>query len=61
GRLAARGAARRDGLAAERRPREAAAGCGRARVLDPVAAELLRYREVREQYGRVTGTVARTG
>ncbi|WP_181794064.1 hypothetical protein [Streptomyces sp. WELS2] len=38
---------------AERRLREAAAGCGRARVLDPVAAELLRYREVREQYGRV--------
>jgi hypothetical protein len=24
-------------------------------VLDPVAAELLRYREVREQYGRVLG------
>ncbi|CAM5655172.1 hypothetical protein SALBM217S_04910 [Streptomyces griseoloalbus] len=37
------------------RLREAAAGCGRARVLDPVAAELLRYREVREQYGRVVG------
>ncbi|CAL9546470.1 GTPase [Streptomyces sp. enrichment culture] len=60
-RLAARGPARRYGLEAERRLREAAAGCGRARVLDPVAAELLRYREVREQYGRVTGTVARTG
>ena len=43
------------GSEAERRLREAAAGCGRARVLDPVAAELLRYREVREQYGRVTG------
>ncbi len=54
-RLAARGPARRYGLEAERRLREAAAGCGRARVLDPVAAELLRYREVREQYGRVTG------
>jgi hypothetical protein len=40
---------------AERRLREAASGCGRARVLDPVAAELLRYREVREQYGRVVG------
>ncbi|MEV6764148.1 YfjP family GTPase [Streptomyces sp. NPDC051105] len=53
-RLAARGPARRYGLEAERRLREAAAGCGRARVLDPVAAELLRYREVREQYGRVT-------
>ncbi|WP_417801367.1 GTPase [Streptomyces cinereospinus] len=54
--LAARGPARRYGLEAERRLREAAAGCGRARVLDPVAAELLRYREVREQYGRVLGT-----
>ncbi|MFI5687129.1 GTPase [Streptomyces sp. NPDC051636] len=53
-RIAARGPARRYGLDAERRLREAAAGCGRARVLDPVAAELLRYREVREQYGRVT-------
>lgn len=54
-RMAARGPARRYGLDAERRLREAAAGCGRARVLDPVAAELLRYREVREQYVRVTG------
>ncbi|MEU1037174.1 YfjP family GTPase [Streptomyces sp. NPDC005907] len=54
--LAARGPARRYGLEAERRLREAAAGCGRARVLDPVAAELLRYREVREQFGRVVGT-----
>ncbi|WP_434099744.1 GTPase [Streptomyces minutiscleroticus] len=54
-RLAARGPARRYGQEAERRLREAAAGCGRARVLDPVAAELLRYREVREQYARVTG------
>ncbi|MEV5106234.1 YfjP family GTPase [Streptomyces massasporeus] len=54
--MAARGPARRYGLEAERRLREAAAGCGRARVLDPVAAELLRYREVREQYGRVVGT-----
>jgi GTPase Era involved in 16S rRNA processing len=54
-RLAARGPARRYGLEAERRLWEAAAGCGRARVLDPVAAELLRYREVREQYGRVLG------
>ncbi|WP_229870620.1 YfjP family GTPase [Streptomyces longisporoflavus] len=56
-RMAARGPARRYGLDAERRLREAAAGCGRARVLDPVAAELLRYREVREQYVRVTGAV----
>ncbi len=55
-RLAARGPARRYGYEAERRLREAAAGCGRARVLDPVAAELLRYLEVREQYVRVTGT-----
>ncbi|GGX10052.1 hypothetical protein GCM10010297_34530 [Streptomyces malachitofuscus] len=54
-RVAARGPARRYGLEAERRLREAASGCGRARVLDPVAAELLRYREVREQYGRVVG------
>ncbi|MFG3264822.1 GTPase [Streptomyces bobili] len=57
-RLAARGPARRYGQDAERRLREAAAGCGRARVLDPVAAELLRYREVREQYGRVMGAEA---
>ncbi|MDT9700193.1 YfjP family GTPase [Streptomyces sp. P17] len=54
-RMAARGPARRYGMEAERRLREAAAGCGRARVLDPLAAELLRYREVREQYSRVTG------
>ncbi|MFI8187424.1 GTP-binding protein [Streptomyces sp. NPDC085946] len=57
-RMAARGPARRYGQDAERRLREAAAGCGRARVLDPVAAELLRYREVREQYGRVIGAGA---
>jgi GTPase Era involved in 16S rRNA processing len=54
-RMAARGPARRYGLDEERRLREAAAGCGRARVLDPLAAELLRYREVREQYARITG------
>lgn len=59
-RMAARGPARRYGLDAERRLREAAAGCGRARVLDPVAAELLRYREVREQYGRVMGVGSAT-
>ncbi|MEV2212697.1 YfjP family GTPase [Streptomyces sp. NPDC050997] len=57
-RIAARGPARRYGTEAERRLREAAAGCGRARVLDPVAAELLRYQEVREQYGRVVGVSA---
>ncbi|MER6028356.1 YfjP family GTPase [Streptomyces sp. NPDC001851] len=62
-RMAARGPARRYGQEAERRLREAAAGCGRARVLDPVAAELLRYREVREQYARVarTGSGVRVG
>ncbi|MEV5613567.1 YfjP family GTPase [Streptomyces sp. NPDC052225] len=54
-RLAAKGPARRYGQDAERRLRDAAAACGRARVLDPVAAELLRYREVREQYVRVAG------
>ncbi|MFI8202116.1 GTPase [Streptomyces sp. NPDC085937] len=60
-RMAARGPARRYGLEAERRLREAASGCGRARVLDPVASELLRYREVREQYGRVAGVGAGSG
>ncbi|NEA38823.1 ATP-binding protein, partial [Streptomyces sp. SID11385] len=54
-RMAARGPARRYGAEAERALREAAAGCGRARVLDPVAAELLRYEEVREQYVRMAG------
>jgi energy-coupling factor transporter ATP-binding protein EcfA2 len=52
---AVRGPARRYGQEAERRLREAAAACGRARVLDPVAAELMRYREVREQYGTASG------
>ncbi|MFD7402527.1 GTPase [Streptomyces sp. NPDC059866] len=56
--MAARGPARRYGLEAERRLREAAAGCGRARVLDPVASELLRYQEIRDQYGRVVGARA---
>lgn len=51
---AARGPARRYGQEAERRLRDAAAGCGRARVLDPVSAELARYREVRERYVAVT-------
>ncbi|BCL30577.1 ATP-binding protein [Streptomyces aurantiacus] len=59
--LAASGPARRYGLDAERRLREAAAGCGRARVLDPVAAELLRYREVRGQFLRATGVDAPVG
>ncbi|GGS45884.1 ATP-binding protein [Streptomyces cinerochromogenes] len=60
-RMAARGPARRYGQEAERRLREAAASCGRARVLDPVASELLRYREVREQYGRVVRSGAAVG
>ncbi|WP_327367479.1 YfjP family GTPase [Streptomyces sp. NBC_01217] len=51
---AARGPARRYGQEAERQLREAAAACGRAGVLDPVAAELVRYREVRERYVAVT-------
>ncbi|WP_327291053.1 GTPase [Streptomyces sp. NBC_01198] len=58
-RLAARGPARRYGQAAERRLRDAAADCGRARVLEPVAAELMRYREVREQFAVVAGTSPR--
>ncbi|MQY15063.1 hypothetical protein SRB5_52410 [Streptomyces sp. RB5] len=58
-RLVARGPARRHGQDTERRLREAAAGCGRARVLEPVAAELLRYKEVREQYAVAAGGVAR--
>lgn len=55
-RIAAWGPARRYGQAAERRMRDAAADCGRARVLEPVAAELMRYREVREQYAVVAGS-----
>ncbi|MEU4496058.1 GTPase [Streptomyces sp. NPDC023998] len=52
---AARGPARRYGQDAQRRLQEAAAGCGRAKVLDPVAGELMRYREVREQFATVSG------
>ncbi|MCF3962612.1 50S ribosome-binding GTPase [Streptomyces fuscigenes] len=52
---AARGPARRYGQDVERRLRETAAGCGRARVLDPISAELMRYREVREQFATVSG------
>ncbi|MGW1227664.1 GTPase [Streptomyces sp. NPDC001515] len=51
---AARGPARRYGQEAERRLREAAAALGRAKVLDPVSAELARYREVRERFVAVT-------
>ncbi|MFE9136666.1 GTPase [Streptomyces sp. NPDC007355] len=53
---AVKGPAKRYGQEAERRLREAAAACGRARVLDPVAAELMRYREVREKYATVVGS-----
>jgi hypothetical protein len=53
---ATKGPARRYGQDARRRLHEAAAGCGRAKVLDPVAAELMRYREVREQYAAVSGS-----
>nr|WP_309053255.1 GTPase [Streptomyces sp.] len=53
---AVKGPARRYGQEAERRLREAAAACGRARVLDPIAAELMRYREVREQYAAVASS-----
>ncbi|MDX3224171.1 YfjP family GTPase [Streptomyces sp. ME19-01-6] len=59
--LAARGPARRYGLAAERRLREAAAECGRTRVLEPVTAELARYREVRKQYVIAAGGVVAGG
>jgi hypothetical protein len=51
---AAKGPARRYGQDVERRLRETAAGCGRAKVLDPVSAELMRYREVREQFAAVS-------
>ncbi|MFC9225576.1 GTPase [Streptomyces hygroscopicus] len=49
-RVAARGPARRHGQSVEDRLREAAAGCGRRRVLAPVETELARYGEVRAQY-----------
>ncbi|MYS24849.1 50S ribosome-binding GTPase [Streptomyces sp. DvalAA-14] len=58
-RFAARGPARHYGQAAERSLRDAAADCGRAQVLEPVAAELVRYHEVREQYAVVAGTPPR--
>ncbi|MEU3710730.1 GTPase [Streptomyces catenulae] len=53
---AARAPARRHGQETERRLRDAAAHCGRAHVLEPVAAELLRYQEVREQYAVASGS-----
>ncbi|WSK12485.1 50S ribosome-binding GTPase [Streptomyces celluloflavus] len=54
-RMGARGPARRYGQEAERRLRSTAAGCGRARVLKPVTAELKRYQEVRERYAVASG------
>ncbi|WP_431771064.1 GTPase [Streptomyces cucumeris] len=48
--LVARGPARRYGQLAEAQRRQAAVACGRTRVLEPVGAELARYREVRAQY-----------
>lgn len=59
-RLAARGPARAYGLEEERRLRRLATGWGQAWVLEPVAAELLRYREVREQYVIAAGGTDRT-
>lgn len=56
-RAAARGPARSWGQHEEWRLRRLAASCGRSQVLEPVAAELMRYREVREQYVAVTGEV----
>lgn len=52
---ASRGPARAHGQQEERRLRRLAAGCGRTWVLEPVAAELMRYREVREQYVGAAG------
>lgn len=49
-RRAARGPAAEHGRLEELRLRRLVAGCGQVHVLEPVAAELLRYREVREQY-----------
>nr|WP_107421581.1 GTPase [Streptomyces nanshensis] len=49
-RFAARGPAAEYGRSEERRLRRLVAGCGQVHVLEPVAAELLRFREVREQY-----------
>ncbi|MGW7004149.1 GTPase [Streptomyces sp. NPDC054933] len=54
-RVGGRGLARRFGRCTEARLRDAAADCGQALVLESMAAELLRYREVRERYGVVAG------
>jgi hypothetical protein len=54
--LASAAEARRQGDAAEWRLRDAVEECGRERVLVPLAAELERYREVRERYGALAAT-----
>jgi energy-coupling factor transporter ATP-binding protein EcfA2 len=54
-RFVARGPARRYGQEAEQRLRNVAALCGRAQVLDPIVAELLRYRDVRGHYEGAAG------
>ncbi|WP_342665932.1 GTPase [Streptomyces sulphureus] len=56
-RRVSQGPARVHGSTEEARLRRLAAGCGRSRVLEPVAAELVRYREAREQYVVATGEV----
>ncbi|MDB1086763.1 50S ribosome-binding GTPase [Streptomyces sp. ACA25] len=56
-RLAARTPARAWGQEEETRLRRIAAACGRNLVLEPVAAELLRYREAREQYVVAAGRI----
>ena len=58
-RFAARGPAAVYGQREEWRLRRLVAACGQVRVLEPVAAELLRYREVREQYVIVAGDAPR--
>ncbi|WP_078843136.1 GTPase [Streptomyces albus] len=58
-RLAARGPARRHGQETERWLRDVSAACGRSRVLEPVAAELLRYREARAQHAVTSGAPGR--
>lgn len=49
-RYAARGPAAEYGRQEEQRLRRLVAGCGQVHVLEHVASELLRYREVREQF-----------
>jgi hypothetical protein len=56
-RAAARAPARRYGLETELLLREAAEECGRVKVLEPIAEEVARHLEVREQYGVVSGAV----